>query len=124
MAKAKYGEQNGKNASPSKLQQIRARSQANNGSGGRADYATATPAWLAAAIAAVAGEGGAIQFGYSRDGGVYTIVILLDGEIEKHYVKQSEGIDNFLEELYGDFTRSTDPTFYGSPEDGSGGKQR
>jgi len=35
---------------------------------------------------------------------VFTLVILLDGEIEKIYVKQSEGIDNALEGIYRDFT--------------------
>jgi hypothetical protein len=71
--------------------------------GTRVSYTDATPGWVVAAIAAVSDAGGAIQFGYSRDGGVFTIVILLDGEIEKNYVKASEGIDSFLEGVYNDF---------------------
>lgn len=102
--KKRYGDQNGKEPEKSKLSKFRA-SKGTGGAGeGRADYKTATPGWIVAAIVAVTDQGGAIQFGYSRDGGIYTIVILMDGEIEKNYVKQSEGIDNFCEQIHAAFT--------------------
>jgi hypothetical protein len=104
MAKAAYADKNGKEPPKGKLTNLRERKIEREGTAGRADYATATPAWIVAAIVAVTAAGGAIQFGYSRDGGVYTVVILLEGEIEKNYVKQSEGIDQFCEELYTAFT--------------------
>jgi hypothetical protein len=104
MAKAKYEEKNGKEPKQGELARLRAKRNGENSTQGRADYSTATPGWIVAAIVAVTNAGGAIQFGYSRDGGVYTIVILLDGEIEKNYVKQSEGIDQFCEELHAAFT--------------------
>jgi hypothetical protein len=104
VSKKQYGEQNGKEPPKGRLASLRGRLALRQDNGSQADYNTATPGWIAAAIIAVTKQGGAIQFGYSRDGGVYTIVILLDGEIEKNYVKQSEGIDAFLEGIYTAFT--------------------
>lgn len=105
MAKGKsYGDQNGKNPTPSALDRMRARRSGADSPSGHADYSTVTPGWVMAAIIAVTKNGGAIQFGYSRDGGVYSIVILMNGEIEKNYVKQSEGLDQFLEDIYTSFT--------------------
>lgn len=106
MTKLKYGEQNGKGNSSPKLNALRGRRNQSFVEGERPDYSRATPGWVVAAIEAVTKRGGAIQFGLSRDGGVYTIVIMLDGEIEKNYVKESEGIDRFLEGVYHDFTES------------------
>jgi hypothetical protein len=106
VTKLKYGEQNGKGNSQTGLSKLRGqRSQRSEGES-LPDYAHATPGWVVAAIIAVTKRGGAIQFGLSRDGGVYTIVILLEGEIEKNYVKESEGIDQFLEGVYHDFDES------------------
>lgn len=113
MAKKSYGEQNGKNPKQSKLAGFRQRMGGAGADTGRANYETATAAWILAAIVAVTKEGGAIQFGYSKDGGVYSVVILMDGEIERNYVKQSEGIDEFCEQLYSVFT--TEPAA-GQPE--------
>ena len=104
MTKASYSDKNGKEPKQGELARLRAKRNGGGSPQGRADYATATPAWVMAAIVAVTNAGGAIQFGYSRDGGVYTVVILLNGEIEKNYVKQSEGLDQFCEELYTAFT--------------------
>ena len=102
--KRNYADINGKNPSKKSVNALVARRERNKTSGGLVSYAEATPGWLAAAIIAVTDEGGALQLGKSRDSGVFTLVILLDGEIEKIYVKQSEGIDNALEGIYRDFT--------------------
>ena len=102
--KKNYGDNNGKNPSKKSANALVARRERNKTSGGLVSYEEATAGWLAAAIIAVTDEGGALQFGKSRDGGVFTLVILLDGEIEKVYVKQSEGIDQALEGIYHDFT--------------------
>ena len=104
MKVGKYSDKNGKNPTQGELARLREKRNGVSGPQGRADYSTATPGWIVAAIVAVTNAGGAIQFGYSRDGGVYTVVILLNGEIEKNYVKQSEGIDVFCEELHSAFT--------------------
>lgn len=102
--KKAYGDQNGKNPKNGVGNTLSARRDARQTAGGRADYATATPGWLQATIVAVTAAGGAIRFGYSRDGGVYAIGIYLGGEQEKYYIKQSEGLDVFLEEIYNDFS--------------------
>jgi hypothetical protein len=113
MSKGTYTDKNGKEPKKGLLSKLKEKRELAAGAGGKADYATATPGWLAAAIIAITSEGGAIQFGYSRDGGVYTIVILMDGEMDKNYVKQSEGIDNFCEEIWREFggeARANEPT--------------
>lgn len=97
-------EDNGRGKSKGKPSAIANRQSKRMGSGRVVDYGLVTPGWLVAATKAVADAGGAIQFGYSRDGGVYTVIILMDGEIEKNYVKANEGLDEFLEGIYNDFS--------------------
>lgn len=106
--KKNYGEQNGKEPKKAQLSGLAARRAARLGGNGQANYATATPGWLAAVIVAVTAQGGAIRFGYSRDGGVYAIGVYFEGEQEKFYVKQSEGIDQWCEELYNDLAPTSD----------------
>lgn len=70
-----------------------------------ADWAQASPELLQSAICAAAKIGGALRFGYSRDGGAYAVGIYGDGEPYTEFVKPSEDIDGFLrdvEELFGD----------------------
>jgi len=69
------------------------------GQGNTADWASANPALIVSAIAAVSFAGGAIRFGYTRDGGAYAIGILGDGEPYTEYVRPSESIDEYLAAL-------------------------
>lgn len=69
-----------------------------------ADWATANPEWVMAAIAALAFKGGALRFGYTRDGGAYAIGIYFGGEHYTEYVRPSENIDTYLSDLVRDFT--------------------
>lgn len=65
-----------------------------------ADWGEADPAILAYCIGVVAKQGGALRFGYSRDGGAFSIGIYGDGEQPyTEYVRPSESIDGFLREL-------------------------
>lgn len=61
--------------------------------GGTADWAGADPDALRSAICAAAIVGGALRFGYSRDGGAYAIGIYGDGEPYTEFVKPIEDID-------------------------------
>jgi len=66
---------------------------------GIADYDLVDAELIRSAISAAAGAGGAIRFGYSRDGGAYAVGIYGDGDPYTEYVRPSEGLDGFLREL-------------------------
>lgn len=66
-----------------------------------ADWATADPRWLAACIAIVAGQGGALRFGYTSDGGAYAVGVYGDGDKPyTDYIRPHEDIDDYLRSLY------------------------
>jgi hypothetical protein len=54
-------------------------------------------------IAAVSKVGAAIRFGYTRDGGVYALGIVGDGDAYTEYVRPDEDMDLFLDGLAEDF---------------------
>ena len=85
------------------------------GDGSVADWHSVTPVVLMGAIASVALAGGAVRFGYSRDGGAYAVGIYGDGEPYTDFVKPSEDIDDYLirlKELFEDIreTRMSEET--------------
>lgn len=67
--------------------------------GGVPDYMAVDPGKLLRAIAAVALQGGALRLGYTSDGGAYAIGIYGDGEPYTDYVKPSEDLDAYFDEL-------------------------
>jgi len=69
------------------------------GQGTVADWTSAESQLVVAAIAAISLAGGAIRFGYTRDGGAYAIGILGDGEPYTEYVRPSEDINAYLAAL-------------------------
>ena len=78
-----------------------------------ADYGTVDPELLRSAIAAAASTGGALRFGYSRDGGAYAIGIYGDGEPYTEFVRPSEDMSGFLrqvEELFLDLASEELPS--------------
>jgi len=104
--KKKYGDQNGLNESETARNFRERRASRSQSNTGQPDYAKATPGWILAVIVEVTRQGGAVRFGYSRDGGIYVIGVYLAGEMENIYIKESEGLDTKLEELYNDLTGS------------------
>jgi hypothetical protein len=73
------------------------------GKGSTADWAGADAIALRDAICAAAIVGGALRFGYSRDGGAYAIGIYGDGEPYTEFVKPIEDIDItlvYIKELF------------------------
>lgn len=62
-----------------------------------ADWAAANPELLASVIAAVTAGGGAIRFGYSRDGGAYSVGIYGDGDPFTEYLGATAEVDAWLE---------------------------
>ena len=69
------------------------------GQGSTADWSTASPALIQRAIACISRAGGAVRFGYTRDGGAYAIGIMGDGEPYTEYVRPSESVDEYLAAL-------------------------
>lgn len=66
---------------------------------GTADWETVNASNLVRAIAAASLTGGALRFGYTRDGGAYSVGVYGDGEPYTLYVKPNEDLDKFLSDL-------------------------
>ena len=64
-----------------------------------ADWTRVDADVLRRAIASVARTGGALRFGYSRDGGVYAIGVLGDGDPYTLWERETESVDITLAEL-------------------------
>lgn len=90
------------NREQAQVSQRRARRE-NRGGGDVADWANADAQHLIGAIAAISAKGCAIQFSYTRDGGSYCVRIVGDGEPYNEYVRPTEDINLYLQELTADF---------------------
>jgi len=90
-------------ASDNSLQRRRAERRANRGGNSVADWGTADPARVVELISVVTVAGGLCSFGYTRDGGTYTVTVILDGDKSTDYCRATENIDTFLGDLVEDF---------------------
>lgn len=72
-------------------------------SGEVADFASADPLLLSRAICTLARVGGALRFGYTRDGGAYAIGVYYDGEHDTEYLRPDESLDDYLRGLIEDY---------------------
>ena len=81
--------------------QQRANRRANRGTNAVAEWASADAGLILELICRLTNEGGAIQFGLTRDGVSFTIRILGDGEPYNEYVRPTEDLNlaltSFLE---------------------------
>lgn len=68
-----------------------------------ADWAAARPGLLASVVETITADGGAIRFGYSRDGGAYSIGIYGDGEPFTEYFGATGDVDIWLEGIRLDY---------------------
>lgn len=73
------------------------------GQSGKADWSSADPRWIAGVVHAITRVGGAVSFGYSRDGGAYSLSIMLDGDRETLWFNGGCDIDDELEGVYATF---------------------
>jgi hypothetical protein len=67
--------------------------------GGVADWSTANGAAVVRAISTAAAAGGALRFGYTSDGGAYSVGIYGDGSPYTEYLKPGEDLDEFLQSI-------------------------
>lgn len=68
-------------------------------SGHVADWKSVDADRIRDAICAASNTGGALRFGYSRDGGAYAIGIYGDGDPYTEFCKPSEDIESFLADV-------------------------
>lgn len=81
-----------------RLDRLRAKRQGRQPSGA-ANWGDANPAAVVNAIAWTAANGGALRFGYTRDGGAYAIGIYMSDQANTEYVRPNEDIDRYLSDL-------------------------
>lgn len=67
--------------------------------GNTADWSNVNESSLRNAIAQAASTGGALRFGYSRDGGAYAVGIYGDGEPYTEFLRPGDDVELFLEEV-------------------------
>lgn len=63
------------------------------------DWGTVSPTVLVDLVQVVAGLGGAVRLGYTRDGGAYSVGIYLDDDRETFYCRPSDDLDDFISRL-------------------------
>lgn len=78
----------------------RPRSRENTGG---VDWMDADAEKLRSLVAAAAFRGGALRFGYTRDGGAYAVGVYYGNEYWTDYVRPGEDIDTYLDDLTGSF---------------------
>lgn len=89
----------------------RANRRRNRGASERAEWRNADSARLLAAVAAVTRYGYAIRFGYTKDHGAFAIGIIGDGEPFTEFVRPTEDIDLYLDDLVSDYNGRPDNDF-------------
>lgn len=89
--------------SDNQLARRRAERRAARGNAAVADWGSVDAERVVALISAVTHENGLCSFGYTRDGGTYTVTIILDGDKSTDYCRPTEDINAFLDDLTADF---------------------
>lgn len=71
---------------------------------GTADWEGANPLLVLRLVCVVGVDGGAVRYGYTRDGGAYSIGIYLGEKSKTYYCNETDGINELLAELVRYFT--------------------
>ena len=96
-----YGEQNGKNPTRKDASKLARLQGLKSGKAEMPDWKRMPAELIAAVIAEWTQEDGAVQFGYSRDGGAYSLTIYTDGDRQKFYYHSDEEMWDCLRQLLG-----------------------
>ena len=87
-------------AKEQKNAKTQSRRRVSGGNSGPADWRNADPTILWETVSTVANNGGAIRFGYSRDGGAYAIGVYGDGDHPyTDYIRPGEDLNAYLQRL-------------------------
>lgn len=62
-----------------------------------ADWGGCDPIWIQSVVVGITGLGGAVTFGTSRDGGAFSLTLMLDGERETLWFNGDAELDAELE---------------------------
>jgi len=73
--------------------------------GGTADWHNADSVIVLRLVCIVALQGGAVRYGYTRDGGAYSVGIYLGDNSKTYYCNEKEGINETLKDLIEYFER-------------------
>lgn len=68
-----------------------------------ADWGGAEHALIVKLIEAVTQDNGAIRFGYSRDGGAYSLGIYGDGKPFSEFLPGNQDVDDWIREIIDDY---------------------
>ena len=74
------------------------RANSNPGATGIADWANADPRVICDLVAKVTSRGGAVRFGYTRDGGAYAVGFYYGQDSKTVYCRPGEDLDQFLKD--------------------------
>lgn len=66
---------------------------------GTADWEGADPKQLLRLVCSVGVQGGAVRYGYTRDGGAYSVGIYMGEHSKTYYCNEKDGINELLQEL-------------------------
>ena len=66
-------------------------------SAGSTDWSVANSGLIVKLIDTVSSRGGAVRFGYTRDGGAYAVGLYYGGESTTEYCRPSEELDDFIQ---------------------------
>lgn len=89
--------QDNRKAAKSRLSHVR--TSGNDGIGQVADWTAVNPKICMGLVAVTASMGGAVRFGYTRDGGAYSVGLYLDDDRETFYFRPSDDIDQDIQQL-------------------------
>jgi len=79
-----------------KVAKHEARKRVAYGGGNVADWGSVDAGIIQRAIATVAKAGGALRFGYTRDGGAYALGVLGDGDPYTEYLRPGDDVEQYL----------------------------
>ncbi len=95
--------------------QLRRRRTADKGGKGKANWMLLEAELAQYLIICAAHTGGAVRFGYTRDGGAYALGIYGDGDPYTEYISPTEDINEYIRDLCKDLGGVTgDGSYVGS----------
>lgn len=93
------------------------RNRSTGSSKGNADWGSVDPSTILELIGKVTSRGGAIRFGYTRDGGAYALGLYYGAESKTVYCRPGEDLDAFIAE-WQEFYENLPYSGGVSPDDG------
>lgn len=67
---------------------------------GTADWGGCDPGWIQAVVVGITRLGGAVTYSRSRDGGAYSVTLMLDGDKQTLWFNGDADLDHELELVY------------------------